>query len=133
MILLNKSDINKEDHGFSERDIRALFENDVPIISVSAKYGDGLDIFRKELKKMMFHGTIDMNDEVYITSARHKSLLDQALSSLLCVKESINQDLPEDFYTIDLMDAYEHLGRIIGEAVEDDLVNEIFSKFCTGK
>jgi len=133
MILLNKSDIDEEDHGFSEKDIKDLFENDVPIISVSAKYGNGLDIFRKELKKMMFHGTIDMNDEVYITSARHKSLLDQAFTSLLCVKDSISQGLPEDFYTIDLMDAYEHLGRIIGEAVEDDLVNEIFSKFCTGK
>ena len=49
------------------------------------------------------------------------------------VKRSVEQGLPEDFYSIDLMDAYEQLGLIIGEAVDDDVVNEIFAKFCMGK
>ena len=59
--------------------------------------------------------------------------MEQAQRSLLLVKQSIEANLPEDFYSIDLMDAYEALGRVIGEAVEDDLVNEIFNKFCMGK
>ena len=74
-----------------------------------------------------------MNDEVYITNARHKSSLLYARNSLGLVKQSIEEGMPEDFYSIDLMNAYEELGKIIGESVEDDLVNEIFSKFCMGK
>ena len=59
--------------------------------------------------------------------------LKSALNSMEMVMESIENQMPEDFYSIDLMNAYEELGTIIGEAVEDDLVNEIFSKFCMGK
>ena len=81
----------------------------------------------------MFHGKIDANQEIYITNARHKNALSDALDSLRCVKESIEQGMPEDFLTIDMMNAYEKLGRIVGESVEEDLVNEIFSRFCTGK
>ena len=73
------------------------------------------------------------NDEVLITNVRHKTALQNALKSLYMVKQSIENQMPEDFLTIDLMDAYEQLGTIIGEAVEDDLVNEIFGKFCMGK
>ena len=74
-----------------------------------------------------------MNDEVYITNVRHKTALKNAYDSLELVKKSIENQMPEDFYSIDLMNAYEELGTIIGESVEDDLVNEIFSKFCMGK
>ena len=82
---------------------------------------------------MFFHGTISFNDEVYITNIRHKNAFIQAVESLKLVKQSVENGMPEDFYSIDLMNAYEELGTIIGEAVEDDLVNEIFSKFCMGK
>ena len=74
-----------------------------------------------------------MNDEVYITNERHKAALFEAKKSLLLVRQSIEDEMPEDFYSVDLMNAYEVLGKIIGKAVEDDLVNEIFSKFCMGK
>ena len=74
-----------------------------------------------------------IGDEVYITNIRHKTSLQEALRSLHLVLQSIADDMPEDFYSIDLMNAYEELGNIIGESVEDDLVNEIFSKFCMGK
>ena len=74
-----------------------------------------------------------MNDEVYITNTRHKASLQEAKKSLLLVKKSIEDGLPEDFYSIDLMNSYEELGKILGESVEDDLVNEIFRKFCMGK
>ena len=68
-----------------------------------------------------------------ITNIRHKEALCQAKEALLLVKESIERKMPEDFYSIDLMSAYASLGRIIGAEVDDDLVEEIFSKFCMGK
>ena len=82
---------------------------------------------------MFFDGKIQMNEEVYITNARHTASLMEVQGSLKLVKQSILDGMPEDFYSIDLMNAYEELGKIIGESVEDDLVNEIFSKFCMGK
>ena len=82
---------------------------------------------------MFYQGEIDFNDEVYITNVRHKAALEEAYQSICMVKQSIEDGMPEDFYSIDLMNAYERLGSILGEAVEDDLVNEIFRKFCMGK
>ena len=103
------------------------------IIRTSMRDRNGIDIFLETVKEMFFHGDITYNDEVYITNVRHKEALQDAYNSLLQVQKSIEDQMPEDFYTIDLMNAYEKLGLIIGEAVEDDLVNEIFSKFCMGK
>ena len=82
---------------------------------------------------MFIEGNLSFNDEVCITNIRHKAALMDAEESLVQVKNSVEMDMPEDFFSIDLMSAYESLGTIIGEAVEDDLVNEIFSKFCMGK
>lgn len=104
-----------------------------PVISVSAKEETGIRELEKEIKNMFFSGEISFNDEVYITNARHKEALMEAAESLGLVKNSIEMDMPEDFFSIDLMNAYESLGRIIGEAVGENLVNEIFSKFCMGK
>ena len=82
---------------------------------------------------MFFDGEVSFNDEIYITNIRHKKLLSDAKESLKLVMNSIDDDMPEDFYSIDLMDAYEELGNITGESMGEDLVNEIFSKFCMGK
>ena len=82
---------------------------------------------------MFYEGKLDFNDQVYITNVRHKNALAEALKSLSMVEQSVRNEMPEDFYSIDLMDAYEQLGTILGESVEDDLVNEIFKKFCMGK
>lgn len=103
------------------------------IIKTSMRDKVGIELFLKTVKEMFFHGDITYNDEVYITNARHKEALQDAYDSLLQVHKSIEDRMPEDFYTIDLMSAYEKLGLIIGESVEDDLVNEIFGKFCMGK
>ena len=70
---------------------------------------------------------------IYITNQRHKEALVEAYDSLKMVQKSLEDEMPEDFYSIDLMSAYAALGRIIGEEVGEDLVNEIFSKFCMGK
>ena len=85
------------------------------------------------IKELFFHGQLEFNNEVYITNTRHKAALINTLNSLDMVLKSIEMDMPEDFYSIDLMNAYEELGSILGESLGEDLVNEIFSKFCTGK
>ena len=128
IVLLNKTDIDRV------VDIEQL--NEIPkedIIEFSAKAGLGMDELEEKIKDMFYSGEITFNDQVDITNARHKEALENSYNSLLKVKESVDAGMPEDFYSIDLMDAYEQLGLIIGESVEDDLVNEIFSKFCMGK
>ena len=82
---------------------------------------------------MFYDGEISVKHELYITNERHYDALVQTIDSLKLVIDSIDQGLPEDFYSIDMMNAYSSLGLIIGESVEDDLVNEIFAKFCMGK
>ena len=104
-----------------------------PVIPVSIVEEKGIRKLEEEIKNMFFKGELSFNDEVYITNARHKAALEEARESLKLVKNSIDMGLAEDFFSIDLMNAYESLGRIVGESVGEDLVNEIFSKFCTGK
>ena len=128
IILQNKSDLE------SVVTREELFSHmDKPLIDISAKERTGFEEFYKLLKDMFFHGSLSYNDEVYITNMRHKEALMEALSSVEMVRQSIADGMPEDFYSIDLMAAYERLGYIIGEAVEDDLVDTIFREFCMGK
>lgn len=128
VILLNKSDLDTVTDADSISKI-----TDSKVISVSAKDNTGLDELSEAIVKLFASGEIDYNDEVYVSGERNKEALEETLESLKLVKKSISEGLPEDFYTIDLMNAYEQLGKITGESVEDDLVNEIFSKFCMGK
>jgi tRNA modification GTPase len=103
------------------------------ILEISAKSGSGLDELISLIKELFFSNKLTYNDEIYITNLRHKNLLNDTRESLLKVKESISLEMGEDFYTIDLMSAYQSLGKIIGEELEDDLVNKIFNEFCMGK
>ena len=128
IILLNKSDLKPLT---TSSDIVKYV--DKKMIQISAKEQLGIDELENTIKEMFFQGEVSFNDEVYITNIRHKNSLQESLKSLHLVLKSIEDEMPEDFYSIDLMNAYEELGTITGEAVEDDLVNEIFSKFCTGK
>ena len=104
-----------------------------PVIPISVVEEIGISQLEDEIKRMFFHGELSFNDEVYITNARHKAALEETKESLKLVLGSIEMGMPEDFFSIDLMNAYESLGRIVGESVGEDLVNEIFSKFCVGK
>ena len=128
LILLNKSDLEAK---INEHDVDKYV--DKMIIPISAKEMTGISELEHAIKDMFFQGQVSFNDEIYITNIRQKTALQEALDSLLLVKQSIEDGMPEDFYSIDLMSAYESLGRMIGESVEDDLVEEIFSKFCMGK
>ena len=128
IVLLNKSDLD------AKTDAAILQERlDKPILSISAKNNTGIHELEKLIEEMFFSGKLSFNDEVYITNIRQKNALAEAESSLKMVLQSIDDGMPEDFFTIDMMNAYEVLGTIIGESVDDDLVNEIFSKFCMGK
>lgn len=144
IILLNKSDL---DAVVTEEILRETLkkrlnkdlekncgdENDFVIIKTSTRENTGIAQFEQTLKDLFFRGEIQINDEVYITNLRHKAAILDALQSMKMVKQSLLDEMPEDFYSIDLMSAYAALGTIIGEEVGEDLVNEIFSKFCMGK
>lgn len=128
IVLLNKSDLPQV---ISPGDLEQM--GTWPVLSISAGNRQGVEILEEQIRKMFFEGELEFNDQVYITNARHKNALEKARDSLEMVENSIAAGMPEDFFSIDLMDAYEALGTILGESVGEDLVNEIFSKFCTGK
>ena len=129
VVLLNKTDV---DTVISEEDMREKIE-DLPIISISAKKETGIKDLENKVKEMFLKGDISFNNQVYISNVRQKNALLEALESMKKVIRSIEDNMPEDFYSIDLMDAYESLGSITGNSVGEDLINEIFSKFCMGK
>lgn len=128
VVLLNKSDL---DAVVSAEEIAE--KSGHRVLFVSAKEETGIGELEEEIKTLFYGGEIDFNDQILITNVRHAQALREAYDSMRMVEESINGGMPEDFFSIDLMNAYEKLGLIIGESVEDDLVNEIFSKFCMGK
>lgn len=145
IVLLNKSDL---DNVATQEDVRNLFgeirgrdgkngkregSGTLRIVPTSVLEGEGMEEFEHTVKEMFFHGEITGDNEIVITNLRHKEALEEAYHSLQMVEKSIEDGMPEDFYSIDLMNAYASLGRIIGEEVDDDLVEEIFSKFCMGK
>ena len=133
IILLNKTDLESV---ISEKSIAGYFinqEENIRIIKTSTKEGIGIDSLEESIKEMFFHGQIQMNDEVVLTNLRQKDAVKDALDSLMMVRKSLENEMPEDFLSIDLMGAYSSLGLVIGEEVEEDVVNEIFSKFCMGK
>lgn len=138
IVLLNKSDLNMV---VDKEKICTLFQIDsssiycqtIQVIRTSTKENIGMDEFEEVIKNMFFQGELRANDEVIITNMRHKEALLDAKESLRMVVNSLENHMPEDFYSIDLMSAYASLGTIIGEEVGEDLVNEIFAKFCMGK
>ena len=138
VILLNKTDlpvlatedmVRDEIKKRSEKNILP----EVRFIKTSMKENEVRDVFGETIKELFFNGEILLNDEVVITNMRHKEAVMDAYESMLQVKESLENNMPEDFYSIDLMSCYESLGRIIGEEIGEDLMNEIFSQFCMGK
>ena len=131
IVLLNKTDLANKI--ISKEDIVSKFNVDVPIISTSMKELSGINDLKKAISDYFLNGSIVPKQELYITNMRHQQALTKTHESLLLVIDSIEKNMSEDFFTVDLMNAYAYLGEIIGEEVGDDLVEEIFSKFCMGK
>lgn len=128
ILLLNKTDLESK---ITVGQIKTITEH--PIIPISVKENTGIHDLEQAIREMFFEGKITFNEDIYITNERHKEAFIQALQSLRLVEQSVELNMPEDFYSIDLMSAYELLGKIIGENVEEDLVNMIFKEFCMGK
>lgn len=128
ILLLNKSDLVSK---ITVETMKKLTKH--PIINISVKENSGLDEFEQTIRTMFFDGIINFNEDIYITNDRHREAFMASFESLKLVKQSIDAGMPEDFYSIDLMSAYETLGNIIGENIEEDLVNMIFKEFCMGK
>ena len=135
VILLNKSDLDTvvTEEMIRERISQKGVQKQIPVIAISAKEEQGIKVLENTVKAMFLKGDLSFNEEVYITNARQKNALVNARESMKKVIFSVDAGMPEDFYSIDLMDAYESLGNITGESIGEDLVNEIFSKFCMGK
>ena len=128
LVILNKADLAQVT---TAADIKKIINCET--VTISAKQEKGIEELEETVKNMFFNGEVKFNEDVYITSTRHKELLKKADESLKLVLDGIDNMVSEDFLTIDLMAAYENLGLIIGEEIEDDLANRIFSKFCMGK
>lgn len=130
IVLLNKSDLSAV---ADEDDLRKMLPKNARVIRTSIIENRGIDELEETVRNLFFQGQLKSSNEIVITNIRHKEALQEAYDSLKLVKKSIEDGMPEDFYSIDLMSAYASLGKIIGEEVDDDLVEEIFSKFCLGK
>ena len=128
VVLLNKNDLHVK---VQEEDIKEY--TDKKVISFSALTGDGKDELEQYIKEQFYLDHLSFNDEIYISNERQKQAVISAYESLKQVKESLELDMGEDFYTIDLMSAYESLGSMIGESLDDELADTIFRKFCMGK
>ena len=140
IILLNKSDLENKitEESLKENLVKRLkHSEDIRILRTStidpSSENSGMEELEETIRNMFFEGELKHNNELVVTNLRHKEALQDALHSLQLVERSIENGMPEDFYSIDLTSAYASLGRIIGEEVDEDVVNEIFSKFCMGK
>lgn len=133
MALLNKSDLEAR---ITEDEFRNRLRPavcDASFLSVSVKAPEDCRKIEQKIKDMFFQGELAENDEIFITAERHREALQNAAGSLREVERSIAAGMPEDFFSIDLLHAYQELGYIIGEEMDEDLVNNIFKKFCMGK
>lgn len=144
IILFNKSDLREvTDKKAIERLYEKIFDcgsqyledkkDRISLLRISAKEKEGLEALKNLIEDYFFHGKLVSEEELYITNVRHKEAILDALSGIRQVKQSLENHMPEDFYSIDLMSAYASLGKILGEEVGEDLINKIFSEFCMGK
>ncbi|MDO4633517.1 MAG: tRNA uridine-5-carboxymethylaminomethyl(34) synthesis GTPase MnmE [Eubacteriales bacterium] len=129
IVLLNKTDLEAVTTQKMLQERLPSF----PVLQISAREGSGIERFEETLKEMFYQGEISFDEEIYVSNMRQKAALLEARQSIERVRQSIEDDMPEDFFSIDLMSACEELGGITGESASEDLVNEIFSKFCMGK
>lgn len=129
IILLNK--IDKE--AVLKEDDPRLLELNSPIIKISALNYNGIEKLQEEIANMFHLNEINLDNEIIITNMRHKNLISKAIENVKKTKETINQKMPLDIIAIFIKDILEDLGNITGETVNEDIINEIFAKFCLGK
>lgn len=128
IILLNKADLKAK---VSELFLKDKLSWDT--IAFSNETKQGLQQLEQYITDKFERGDLQFNDQICLTSIRHKNAVMQAVNALHRVEQSIKDGMPEDFFTIDLMEAYQQLGLINGDTATEDLVNKIFEEFCMGK
>jgi tRNA modification GTPase len=129
ILIINKTDLPKQ---IDYKEIQKRV-GDKQIIPLSVKTEEGLIQLEEAIKTMFFAGQVELNDQTYVSNARHIRLLEQAKASIIEVMNGIEQGVPLDMAEIDMKNAWQSLGEVIGEAVAEDLIDQIFSQFCLGK
>ena len=129
IILLNKSDLNSK---INENDDRftSITEN---ILRISALNKYGIDELYEKIAELFNLNEINLDNEILITNIRHKNIISKSLENVNKAKEALEINMPIDIITIYIKEILEDLGEITGEVVTEDIINEIFSKFCLGK
>ena len=129
ILIMNKCDLKQQ---LTEEEARAMLPG-APLVNMAARDGLGMRKLGEVVRERFFHGDIREKQEVYITNTRHKEALQDACDAIARTLQSIDAGMPEDLFTVDLMDAYAALGQVTGEDVDEDLIDEIFTSFCMGK
>ena len=129
IILLNKSDLNSKINENDER-FTSITEN---ILKISALKKSGIDELYEKIAELFNLNEINLDNEILITNIRHKNIISKSLENVNKAKEALEINMPIDIITIYIKEILEDLGEITGEVVTEDIINEIFSKFCLGK
>ena len=129
LVILNKYDMPQE---IETRDVKAL-AGDIPVVPISARYGSGMAELEEELHHITQHQDVSAGRELFLTNLRHVDLVKKALAAVRRAEESIRSGMPADCITIDVTEAWHTLGEIIGDTVDQELINSIFERFCVGK
>lgn len=127
--------LNKSDLGISDAVRQQVFDaiGHEPMLEISAQEKNGLEQLEQKINDLFFSGTLEVSNQILVTNVRHIQILEESLSHLAGFLNGLELGLSVDFLVIDLQNAWEKLGKITGETVEDDLLDQIFSKFCLGK
>ena len=131
IIVLNKIDI--KNNNLKEKIINKIKEKNKTIINISTKTREGIDELYKEISKIFKLKELASNGEIVISNNRHKYLINSAHKEIEQAKKSIAENMPSEIISTNIRNALEELGKITGETVTDDVIKEIFSKFCLGK
>ena len=133
LVLLNKSDLTADKQAETLEILSGIGIPENQVLSFSALKGEGLQELSERIKEMFHASEIAYNDQTVITNVRQKALLQESEDALSLVLDGIADGISEEFLSVDLMNAYTALGKIIGEEVEDDVIDRVFEKFCMGK
>lgn len=129
IVILNKYDIASE---IKKEEIHAI-AGPIPVISLSARYGSGMDELREELRKITERQDADAGRMLFLTNLRHVELVRKALDNVLQARAAVRDGLQADFIVVDLTEAWKTMGEIIGDTIDEELIHSIFSRFCVGK
>ena len=132
IVMINKTDV-ADDRMVEDMKEQIRTYGDIPVVVASMVDGTGMDDLADRIESLAAGGEISANNEVLLTNARHRQLIEDAILGLDSAESAYKGGMPLDLVTIDIRDAAEALGRITGESVSEDVVNEIFSRFCVGK